>query len=126
MRHLLLATASVLCAALCLAKEAATSTAESGNLSRALIKEPTYQSTPKYGLMLLEGSGGDVAVWMVEDGKRLFIDKNANGDLTDDGPPIAPRNVRSVGAKGWDFDYILPEITPLDGSRHTSFQLRRW
>jgi len=76
--------------------------------------------------MLLKGSDGDVAVWIVEDGKRLFIDKNANGDLTDDGPPIAPSNVRSVGAKGWDLDYILPAIMPLNGSRHTSFQLRRW
>jgi hypothetical protein len=109
-----------------MAEQAPASADELGDSGRpALIKEPTYQSTPKYSLIEL-GSSGNLKVWMVEDGKRLFVDKNANGDLTDDGPPIKPSNVRSVGAEGWDFNYLLDAITPANGSRHTSFDLRRW
>jgi hypothetical protein len=63
---------------------------------------------------------------MVEDGKRLFVDKNANGDLTDDGPPIRPSNVRSLDASRWDLNYLLDAITPANGLRHTHFDLRRW
>jgi hypothetical protein len=29
-------------------------------------------------------------VWMVEDGRRLFVDKNVNRGLTDDGPHSCP------------------------------------
>ena len=95
------------------------------HLDHTIIKEPTYQSTPKYSLITL-GDSGDVKVWMVEDGKRLFVDKNANGDLTDDGPPIEPSNVRHLDANRWDFEYVLDVITPTNGSRHTNFVLRRW
>jgi hypothetical protein len=58
--------------------------------------------------------------------QRLFVDKNANGDLTDDGPPIKPSNVRNIGSNHWDYNYFLDAITPTNGSRHTNFQLRRW
>lgn len=94
-------------------------------IDRAIVKEPTYQSTPKYSLITFGKSGG-ARVWMVEDGNRLFVDKNGNGDLTDDGPPIQPGNVRHLDASRWDFEYSLDAITPPDGSRHTSFILRRW
>jgi hypothetical protein len=56
----------------------------------------------------------------------LFVDKNANGDLTDDGPPIKPSNVRSLGTNRWDFNYLVDAITPANGLRHTHFNLRRW
>jgi hypothetical protein len=108
-----------------LADEAHASTNVLGQVNRTFIKEPVYESTPKYSLIVL-GSSGNVKVWMVEDGKRLFVDKNADGDLTDDGPPIEPSNVRNLDAHRWDFDYLLDAITPGDGSRHTRFDLRRW
>jgi len=92
---------------------------------RTLHKEPEYQSTPKYCLFLL-GAGGDVKVWMVEDGKRLYIDKNANGDLTDDGQPIEPSNTRKLGDSSWDFNYLLDGFVAGGGSRVTDFNLRRW
>jgi hypothetical protein len=95
------------------------------HFDRTIIKEPTYQSTPKYSLVTL-GNSGDVKVWMVEDGKRLFVDQNANGDLTDDGPPLEPSKVRDLGGNRWDFEYALDAITPTNGPRHPSFVLRRW
>ncbi len=93
-------------------------------IDRTIHKEPEYQSTPKYCLLLL-GAGGDVKVWMVEDGKRLYIDRNANGDLTDDGQPIDPSNTRKIGDDRWDFNYLLDGFST-DGSRISDFNLRRW
>lgn len=115
--------ASVACAPVS-ADDTRDSTKRYSGLDRTLSQEPTYQTSPKYCLMLL-GKSGDVKVWMVEDGKRLFVDKNANGDLTDDGPPIEPVSIRKVG-NGWDFDYLLDAITSGDDARHTAFHLRRW
>jgi thiol-disulfide isomerase/thioredoxin len=116
---------AAMCCVLPFAHQACGSTNVVGRFDRTIIKEPTYQFTPKYSLMAL-GDSGDVKVWMVEDGKRLFVDKNANGDLTDDGPPIEPSKVRDLGGHRWDFEYALEAITPANGSRHTSFVLRRW
>jgi hypothetical protein len=92
---------------------------------RTIHKEPEYQSTPKYCLLVL-GAGGDVKVWMVEDGKRLFIDKNGNGDLTDDGQPIEPSNTRKLGDGGWDFNYLLDGFSAGVGPGVSDFNLRRW
>jgi hypothetical protein len=125
MPRLLFAMATTLCCGLSFADQARASTNVVSHFDRTIIKEPTYQSTPKYGLIAL-GNSGDVKVWMVEDGKRLFVDKNANGDLTDDGPPIEPSNVRDLGGNRWDFDYLLDAIMPTNGSKHTHFVLRRW
>jgi hypothetical protein len=116
---------AAMCCVLPFVYQARGSTNVAGHFDRTIIKEPKYQSAPKYSLMAL-GNSGDVKVWMVEDGKRLFVDKNANGDLTDDGPPIEPSKVRDLGGNRWDFEYALDAITPADGSRHTSFVLRRW
>src|SRR4051812_24643786 len=108
-----------------LAGEVCASTNAASNVDWQLTKEPSYQSTPKYSLLTL-GDHGDVKVWMVEDGKRLFVDRNANGDLTDDGPPLQPGKVRNVSPSFWDFEYALDVITSSTGSRHTNFVLRRW
>jgi hypothetical protein len=125
MPRLRFAIVTTLCCALPFADQARASTNMVSHFDHTIIKQPAYQSTPKYCLITL-GNSGDVKVWMVEDGRRLFIDKNANGDLTDDGPPIEPSNVRHLDTNRWDFDYLLDAITPTNGSRHTSFVLRRW
>jgi|HubBroStandDraft_6_1064221.scaffolds.fasta_scaffold64812_1 hypothetical protein len=99
-------------------------------IPRAITKEPNYGSPPRYALLVF-GHQAKARVWIVEDGKTLYVDKNGNGDLTDDGPPIKPSNVHELGktptgGASWDFDYLLPEIRAADGSRHTAFDLRRW
>ena len=125
MPRLLFAIAAILCCVLPLADKTHAATNVVSRYDRTIVKEPKYQSTPKYCLITL-GNSGDVKVWIVEDGKRLFVDKNANGDLTDDGPPIEPSKVRDLGDNRWDFEYVLDAVTPANGSRHTSFVLRRW
>jgi|SRR5208282_1053538 len=125
MLRLLLAIATTFCYAMLSVDKARASTNVLSDVDRAIIKEPAYHSTPKYSLITL-GNRGDVKVWMIEDAKRLFVDQNANGDLTDDGPPIEPSKVRHLDANRWDFEYVLDAIRPSNGSRHASFVLRRW
>lgn len=96
-------------------------------VERTIVKEPKYRSLPRYALLIL-GAPAKAKVWLVEDGKTLYIDKNGNGDLTDDGPPVTPTHQRRLGQSppSWDFDYCLDEIALPDGARHTKFRLARW
>jgi len=89
-----------------------------------LKKEPKFQSTPKYCLLTLGTNSAQA--WMVEDGRRLYVDRNGNGDLTDDGPPIEPSDYREIGANRWDFGYRLSAIVTPAGVRHANLLLRRW
>lgn len=123
--RLILALVTVQGLAAGFANQAGAATNAVTRIDHTILKEPAYQSTPKYCLLTF-GDRGDVKVWMVEDGKRLFVDKNANGDLADDGPPIKPSSYRLLDLKKWDFEYTLDAITPAKGPKHTNFELRRW
>jgi hypothetical protein len=125
MSRSLFAITTTSCFVLLFAIGAHASTNAVSRYDRSILKEPTYQSTPRYCLITL-GDASEVKVWMVEDGKRLFVDKNANGDLTDDGPPIEPTSPRGIGGNRWDFEYVLDAITPANGPRSTNFVLHRW
>jgi hypothetical protein len=51
-------------------------------IDRAIKKEPAYQSkSPKYALLLF-GPEAAVRVWVVLDGETIYLDRNADGDLT--------------------------------------------
>jgi hypothetical protein len=121
----LFTVATLLCCGIPFADFARASTNVAGHVDRSLIKEPKYHSTPQYSLITL-GNDDALKVWMVEDGRRLFVDRNANGDMTDDGPPSEPSKIRDLGANRWDFEYLLEDIRPRNGSKHTRFVLRRW
>lgn len=94
-------------------------------VERRLLKEPDYTQQPRY-VLLAFGAKHPTPVWMVEDGRKLYLDRNANGDLTDDGPPLAPSDERRLGPDRWDFDYVLDAFELPDGSRQTAFRLARW
>ena len=98
MTRLLLIRATTLCCALSFMGKAQASTNAASDVARKPIKEPTYQSVPKYSHLAI-GNYSVVKVLMVEDGNRLFVDKNANGDLTDDGPPIQQSKIRALSAE---------------------------
>jgi hypothetical protein len=53
-----------------------------------LVKEPAYQSkNPKYALLVL-GRQARTRIWLVLDGTTLYVDRNGNGDLTEDGEKV--------------------------------------
>jgi hypothetical protein len=89
------------------------------SVKRTIGKEPKYSHKPQYALVVL-GTNADAKLWMVEDGETLYLDKNLNGDLTDDGPPIARGQTEDL------CDYKCRELTPAKGPKHTHFCLRRW
>ena len=53
-----------------------------GSLDRTIVKEPKYEGTPSYCLLAL-GPQAKHKVWLVLDGKTLYVDRNGNGDLTE-------------------------------------------
>jgi hypothetical protein len=77
---------------------------------------PTTGGRAGFGLLRLQG-GRDYLLALVEDGGayRLYVDRNRNGDLGDDGPPLA-----NEGSGGFAASLRLPlrEVTgqPLDGA----------
>jgi len=96
------------------------------NIERKVVKEPTYHAAPRYALLAL-GTKATGRVWLVEDGKVLYVDRNGNGDLTDDGPPVEQSHLRVLGpATRYDCEYRVESITPSDGSRHTDLCMSRW
>jgi hypothetical protein len=57
-------------------------------VDRVLTKEPKYQNQPRYALLVL-GPKADRRVWLVMDGEDvLYVDRNGNGDLTEDGERV--------------------------------------
>jgi hypothetical protein len=108
------------------AGEGAPSTGDSRQIfQRRLVKEPEYAESPRY-VLLAFGVEQPVSVWMVEDGRKLYLDRNANGDLTDDGPPQEPGEMRTWAPDNWDFAYNLKYFVLPNGSRQTAFRLARW
>ena len=98
-------------------------------IDRWIAHEPKYKSTPRY-LLLAFGPTAATKVWLVEDGKTLYVDKNADGDLADDGPPLKPTNMRELDlvehGHSWDFEYKLDKMTTANGPIQSDFCLTRW
>src|SRR6266566_2992050 len=62
--------------------------ADLAKIERKIAKEPTYQTqTPKYCLLVF-GLDAKTRVWLVQDGDTLYLDRNGNGDLTEDGKRV--------------------------------------
>jgi hypothetical protein len=121
---------SLLCLHVAKGEEPSTSQKDGplGRIERKITKEPKYSVSPRYALLIL-GADAKTKVWMVEDGNHLYIDKNGNWDLTDDGPPISRTNSRQFQSdKGLhrDCHYVLDEFQPAGGPRVTEFRLSRW
>jgi len=79
--HTLLAAAVLVLAPLAQAADLA-------RIERKIAKEPAYQTkTPKYCLLAF-GLDAKTRVWLVQDGETLYVDRNGNGDLTEDGKRV--------------------------------------
>src|SRR5262245_59373528 len=57
------------------------------------VVEPTYRTKPQYCLLVF-GPRAETRVWLVEDGETLYVDRNADGDLTGAGNAVT-RSERS-------------------------------
>jgi hypothetical protein len=89
-------------------------------VDRRIAREPAYRDKPLYGLALL-GPDGKARVWMALDGERLYVDRNCNGDLTDDGPPAELKDKASDPA---GFEII--DVSPDGGRTVYKFDVALW
>jgi hypothetical protein len=55
---------------------------------RRLIKEPKYQSKAAKYCLLVFGPEAKTRVWLVQDHDLLYVDRNGNGDLTEEGERV--------------------------------------
>jgi hypothetical protein len=95
-------------------------------IDKKIIKEPDYLTNPQYCLLVL-GQSGNTHIWVAVDGKRLYIDLNKNGDLTDlgekfvaDGRYFTVKNVAESKATSTGDQYIPRPPT------HRSFRIGRY
>src|SRR5262249_14968790 len=56
-------------------------------VDRTIHKEPAYHAKPRYALLVL-GPKAETRIWLVLDGKALYVDRNGNGDLTEEGEKV--------------------------------------
>src|SRR5262245_41075991 len=76
----------LLASALCALSSSAFA-ADLSRVERVIVKEPSYRSLPKYCLLVF-GPDAKTRVWLVQDGDTLYVDRNANGDLTEPGKKV--------------------------------------
>ena len=67
----------------------ATAAPDLAKVDRTVRKEPAYQTkTPRYCLVVF-GPEAATRVWVVLDGDALYVDRDGDGDLTEDGERVA-------------------------------------
>jgi hypothetical protein len=88
--------------------------ADLARMKRYLIKEPAYQSAPKYCLLVF-GKEAATRVWLVLDGNTLYVDRNANLDLTDPGEKL-------TSPHGPNF--TIDRLVERDGTVHPNLWVR--
>jgi hypothetical protein len=68
-----------------------TRAAELAAIERVIGKEPAYQGKPRYCLLVF-GKEAATRIWLVQDGNRLYVDRNGNGDLSEPGESVSAHN----------------------------------
>jgi hypothetical protein len=89
-------------------------------VDRAIKREPAYQSKPKYCLLVF-GPQARHRVWLVVDGDMLYVDKNGNGDLTEEGERIKvpPFKASTHPAHAWERSIEVGDLA-VGGLTHTA------
>jgi hypothetical protein len=80
-------------------------------IDRTIAKQPIYESkAPKYCLLVF-GAESMTRVWLVLDGELMYVDRNGNGDLTEDGKRFAGKR------EGRELVFDPATIVSIDGKR---------
>ncbi len=65
--------------------------ADLAKIERKIAKEPIYKGKPKYCLLVF-GPEAKTRIWLVQDENLLYLDRNGNGDLTEEGERVELKN----------------------------------
>lgn len=80
-------------------------------IDRRVGREPIYQGQPAYGLIVFDAEAQQ-RVWMIHDGEHLWVDKNGNGDLTDEGEKVlAEKPEIALATEERSYGFNVGEIT---------------
>lgn len=90
-------------------------------IDRTIQKEPRYGEAPLY-LLLAFGPDSADRVWAVLDGTVLYLDKNGNGDLTEDGERVFAFALPGDGVNRRNPLFQVPTLETKSG-KHTDFML---
>jgi hypothetical protein len=94
-------------------------------VDRTIRKEPKYRDKPRYGLLVL-GPKAEARIWLVIDGKTLYVDRNGNGDLTEKGERVFAGKMEN-DPSGEIEEYQAGEIVQADGkTRHSDLVVRQY
>ncbi len=83
------------------------SAADLSKVDRSIAKEPAYRSKPKYCLLVF-GPEAKTRVWLVQDGDTLYVDRNGNGDLTEQEKKVAAE--KQEGAEEGQYAFKVGDI----------------
>lgn len=97
-------------------------------LNRTIRKEPAYSARPYYTLLAI-GPDASKRVWMVLDGSTLFVDRNGNGDLTEEGERFSLTSTRELSKEQAYSHFNVFDISlggPDENKGKTKYQLEHW
>jgi hypothetical protein len=102
-------------------------------VDRTIVKEPSKLSQPLYCLLVF-GPRAEVRIWMIKDGERLYVDRNANGDLTEPDESFAPTERRQLTTMTdgkpvpyRELKYHVGDLTPARGARkHSRLEITQY
>lgn len=86
-------------------------------IDRKLLKEPEYSTTPRYCLLVF-GRTAATQVWLVSDGKVLYVDRDRDGDLTEPNEVVEAIGVNSQS-------FRLGTITSAGGTNYRNVFVNR-
>lgn len=95
------------------------------DVDRSIGKEAKYLQAPLYCLVIFAGQPDD-RVWLVIDGDRLFVDCNADGDLTDPKELFSPTE-KQGSPSNYSDSFLVGTLSPRGkSSSHTEFKVTRY
>ncbi|MDB4766089.1 hypothetical protein OAG71_00230 [bacterium] len=83
-------------------------------ISREIRVEPEFEGDARHYFLLVFDEDEAKKVWVVFDGKKLYVDRNLNGDLSDEGESF-PANNDDEGSryrKIKDIQFAMPDGDP--------------
>ena len=80
-------------------------------ITREIAVEPDYSGKYRHYYLLVFDEDETKKVWLVFDGKLLYVDCNLNGDLTDDGEAFATNGDDAGEIK--DIEFAMPDGEPV-------------
>src|SRR2546423_744441 len=82
--------------------------ADLSKVERTIAREPAYRSkAPRYCLLVF-GPEAKTSVWLVQDGDTLYVDRNGNGDLTEEGEKVLAE--KQDGAEEGVYTFRIGEL----------------